>query len=296
MAADLNGYLLNCFIGGETFTAQPDGRRIRNKIELSFGGRDIAIIQKPKIVRENARNYRGKAVETTSIVVRNVRVNEREKVLCLLQGLSHLLSFASCSEVALYRWEHQDSPPLSEGRSVVARTGFVRPVFDLYDGGAIRTYLERVWQHYFKLEQSRQLREAIHLFVLSKIRGLPLELELATMFILLENLKSTHAREQGYRFDQGYYRKPSGKAWGFKALLSEMFVKVGMPQSDLSAIVHLRNEIVHSGISQTSYEHQQNIYDKSQDLVREYLLRLLGYTGDFRLYSGRGMTVKQIRV
>lgn len=120
MAADFYGYLLNCFIVGETFTAQPDGRLIRNKIELSFGGRDIVIIQKPKFIREKARDYRGRTVETTTVAVRNVRVGERESVLDLMEGLSYLLSFATYSEVALYRWEHQDSPPLNQGRSVSA--------------------------------------------------------------------------------------------------------------------------------------------------------------------------------
>ena len=90
------------------------------------------------------------------------------------------------------------------------------------------------------------------------------------------------------------YRKASGKKWSFKALLLDMFKQVNMPSPDLSAIVDLRNDIIHSGISQTSGDHQQDIYDNCQDLVREYLLRLLGYTGNFLLYSGRGMTSKRI--
>ncbi len=67
-----------------------------------------------------------------------------------------------------------------------------------------------------------------------------------------------------------------------------------MSSPNLSAIVKLRNEIIHSGISQISFEHQKEIYDNCQDLIREYFLRLLGYTGDFRLYSSHGMTTKRI--
>jgi len=132
------------------------------------------------------------------------------------------------------------------------------------------------------------------MLVLAETRSLPLELKLATMFILLENLKSSFAKEQGYAFRKGYYRKSSGDVWSFEALLSEMFGRVGMSSLDLSAIVDLRNEIIHSGISQTSFEHQFDIYENCQDLIREYLLRLLGYTGEFLLYSGSGMTPKRI--
>lgn len=294
MAADLHGFFLNCFIGGETGTIQSDGRWIRDKIELLFGEYDIMITQRPWVIKAKARDYRGKAVHTTTVVVRNVQVEERETVLELLQGLSFLLSFATCSNVALYGWEHQNSQPAGQRWSVVARMGYFRPPFDIHDGTAIRTYLERVWQGYFKLEETRELRVAIDLFVLAETRSLPLELKLATMFILLENLKSTFANEQSYAFKDGCYRKASGKPWSFKALLFDMFKVVGMSSPNLSAIVNLRNEIIHSGISQTSHDHQEEIYDSCQDLVREYFLRLLDYTGDFRLYSGRGMTPKRI--
>jgi hypothetical protein len=294
VAADLHGYLLNCFIGGETATTQSDGSSIMNRIDLEFGGRDITIIQRPEIIRAKPSEHRGQAVPTTTVVVRNVEIDEREAVLDLLRGLSSLLSFATGSDVALYEWSHQGGEVLGGGWSVVAHMGYFRPPFDIRDGKAIGTYLELVWREYFRLEQTRQLRVAIHMLVLAETRSLPLELKLATMFILLENLKSTFADEQGYPFHDGYYRKASGKVWSFKALLSDMFKKVGMPSPNLSAIVDLRNEIIHSGISQTSFEHQRDIYDNCQDLMREYLLRLLGYTGDFLLYSGCGMTPKRV--
>lgn len=92
MAADLHRLLLNCFIGGETDTVQPDGGPIKNKIELSFGGRDITIIQSPEFVSAKPREHRGSAVETTTVVDRNVEVEDREKVLHLLRGLARGLA------------------------------------------------------------------------------------------------------------------------------------------------------------------------------------------------------------
>lgn len=106
MAADLTGFLLNCFIGGEMCSTQPDGSRVRNRIELSFGGRDITIVQRSEIISASVNEYLGQAIPTTTVVVGNVQAEEREAVLKMLEGLSYLLSFATCSDVALYRWEH----------------------------------------------------------------------------------------------------------------------------------------------------------------------------------------------
>jgi len=176
---------------------------------------------------------------------------------------------------------------------VVAKTAYFRPVLHTLNGHVVKEYLELVWPAYFKLEKLRKLRVAFDYFVSAEALSLPLELKLATMFVLFENLKATFASERGYRFEKGYYRKPSGQRWTFELLLKEMFCKVGMNPS-LDEIIDLRNEIIHSGISQMSYDEQYRIYGKCQDIAREYLLRLLDFSGSFFLYSGRGMTKKTI--
>lgn len=294
MAADLYGFFLNCFIAAETGNVEREDRWYRDTIEVSLGGRDVKIVQRPEVLGENARKYRGQAVPTTTVVVPGVKVAERAEVRELLTGLSYLLSFATSSDVAFYGWSHEEEPRLNERWATVAQTGFFRPAFDLSNGGTVREYLERTWQGYRRLEESRGLRVAIDLYVLAETRTLPDELKLATIFILLENLKSTFADDRGYAFVKGYYTKPSGGRWGFRGLLAEMLADAGMTSPDLKAIVSLRDEIIHSGISRTPRSYQEEIYESCQDLVREYLLRLLGYTGRFRLFSGRGMTSKLI--
>lgn len=249
MAADLHGFFLNCFIEGETFGVEQNGRVYRDTTELSLGRRSIKIVQSPEILRERAQKFRGEAVYTTTIVVRDVEAAERAEVGEMLTGLSFLLSFATSSQVAFYGWSHEEEPRLSERWATVAHTGFIRPVFDLHSGETVRKYLESTWQKYQRLEESRQLRAAIDLYVLSETRSLPDELKLATMFILLENLKSTFASEQGYNFVNEFYIKPSGDRWSFRGLLEEMLQDVGISAADLQAIVNLRNEIIHSGIS-----------------------------------------------
>ncbi len=294
MAADLKGFLSNCFVGGESGSVRSGDRWARNTIDLRFGGREVSIVQKPEALIVSPSKYNGWFVETTTVVVRDVRAEERDEVRELLERLSYLLSFAGCSQVACYGWEHAEDPPLREHWATVARARYFRPTLDIRRGDVVRRYLEGVWPEYFRLEKQRDLRRVVDIFVIAETHGLPLELRLATLFILLENLKSTFAKEQGFPFDGRNYLKPSGRPWSFKGLLSEMVKGVGMRQPDLGPIVDLRNEIVHSGASQTSFEHQNQIYDDCQDIAREYLLRSWSYSGAFRLYAGRGMTTKRI--
>jgi hypothetical protein len=294
MAADLKGFLANCFVGGESGSIQSEGRWVRDTIALRFGGRDVSIVQKPRALILSPSKYNGWFVETTTVVVRDVRAEQRSEVRELLERLSYLLSFAGCSQVACYGWEHAENPPLREHWATVARARYSRPTLDIRRGEVVRCFLEGVWPEYFRLEEGRDLRRVIDLFVIAETHGLPLELRLATLFILLENVKSTYAREQGFAFDGRNYLKSSGRAWSFNGLLSEMLKGVGMRQPDLRPIVDLRNEIVHSGASQTTFEHQDQIYDDCQDIAREYLLRSWGYSGDFRLSAVRGMSTKRI--
>lgn len=271
------------------YTPQPDGGWIRNRLQLSFAGHDVEIVQAPEFINANPADFRGQSIETTEVIVRSVDPAHREGVIEKLRGLAVLLSFITCSQVVLRGWEHSSSEPQAQFWSVVAKIACFRPVLNTINGRVVREYMELVWPAYFKLEKPRKLRVAFDYFVSAEALSLPLELKLATMFVLFENLKATFASELGYRFKNGYYYQPSGKKWSFKSLLQEMFCKVGMNPS-LDEIIALRNEIIHSGISQMSYDEQHRIYGKCQDIAREYLLRLMGFSGSFFLYSGRGMT------
>lgn len=143
------------------------------------------------------------------------------------------------------------------------------------------------------MEEPRALNVVVDYFVSTDSLFLPVELMLATSFILLENLKSTYAKHRGYPYRNGSYRKPDGSSWSFQALLNEMFDSVGM-RADLVDIKTLRNEIIHSGLSQLSFDEQYTIYEKCKELVTEYFLRLIGFSGKFFLYSSSGTRFKHI--
>jgi len=63
-----------------------------------------------------------------------------------------------------------------------------------------------------------------------------------------------------------------------------MFQEVEMNPT-LTPIVELRNDLIHSGLSLKSHNEQTAIYNACQDMIREYILRLLGYTGDYFQFS-----------
>lgn len=294
MTADLKGFFSNCFVGGEVGTVHRDDRWVRDRIDLRLGGRDVSILQKPEGLAMSANRFNGSFVPTTTVIVRGVRSEERSDVRELLERLAYLLSFAGCSEVACYGWEHDDEPPMREHWATVARARFFRPTLAIRQVGVVRGYLEGVWPRYVRLERQRDLRRTIDLFVRAETQGLPLELKLSTLFMLLENFASRYAREAGYAFKRGKWQKPDGERPGLRALLVEMLGGAGMGQPDLRPVVDLRNEIVHSAASEAPYEHQWEIYGRCQDVAREYLLRSWGYSGEFQLYGGRGMGKKLI--
>jgi hypothetical protein len=62
----------------------------------------------------------------------------------------------------------------------------------------------------------------------------------------------------------------------------------------LKPVVALRNEIIHSGLSRKSHTRQWRMYERIQDLVREYLFRLLGYHGEFFTYASGGMATRRV--
>ncbi len=128
---------------------------------------------------------------------------------------------------------------------------------------------------------------------------LPMEMRLLSIFATLECLKDTFARSKKIPYAKGSYRKAAtkpgkpGARYTFENLLVMMLRSVGIRRG-VKRIVSLRNEIIHSGLSRKSYDQQRRMYENAQDLVREYLLRLLKYSGLYFPYAGRGTRVKRL--
>ena len=72
-----------------------------------------------------------------------------------------------------------------------------------------------------------------------------------------------------------------------------MLNEVGMKKG-LKRIIRLRNEIIHSGLSRKSHRAQFTMYEKIHDIIREYLLRLLKYHGNYLIYSSASNTIAKL--
>jgi hypothetical protein len=285
------GHILNCFLSGEVWTGNDEtGAGALNRIPLRIGGTDAELIQGPAFLLGSVSEFEGKQVHTTDLVVPAATPADLPTCLSLLSGIVELLMFATVSEVRRGGYLMPGADPFERSDAVVGVTLHGIPVLELADGANTKRYLESVWPKYVLLRNARRLDIAFEYFVLSQKGGQPLEVKAAITFILLEHLKHTYARSVGYPFENGWnWRrrnaagKPEGRL-GFKILLSEMFGAVGMTPS-LEAAVDLRNELVHSGMTALSFDALHVLLSECQDLAREYLLRLLAYTGPYIPFS-----------
>jgi len=126
------GYFLNCFIGGEKLAPGVAGTW-KNQIEMSFAGYDMLIVQHPETLNANPADFRGQALDTTEVTI-DIRPSNIEDVVEKLRGLATLLSLITCSQVVLRGWECPGANPSANYWSVIASTGYFRPMLQIRDG------------------------------------------------------------------------------------------------------------------------------------------------------------------
>lgn len=289
-SSDYVALLTNCLIAGEEVEDDGNGSKVRSLIRLSLERWDVEIHQRPElIVGPVWSTLRGQNKVTTTATVRAVSPADELAVDQLVQELAELLMFATGSEVGVHGRDYAGGNPSSRRQSVMGEANDLHPVIKTRDGFAVREYLGRVHAGYKAHRSSRKLPEVFHYLSIAGRASLPMEPKLAMLFIVLEQLKHSFALASNYRFIDGYFYlpgapgAPKGKRQGFKALLIAMFNVVGMAPS-VDAIIDLRNEILHSGLSALSIMQQAEEEEKLQAIVREYLLRLIGYCGSY--YTG----------
>jgi len=287
---DFRATLVNALFCGEEWSSQSDGSSVRNLIRLRLGDRNVELIQSPDLVSARWGDFKGRQVDTTQLVIRDLPASDVPEALSLARSVASLLSLATCSEVCVRAYEHADASPSATWWAVVGSAWFFCPTIETADGSCVKLFLESTWKAYLKLREPRKLDVAFEYFVLSQKPGYPIELKLVTAFVLLENLKHTWARQEGYPWIKRRFREKGatetnpGPEVGFKEMLTRMFQAIGMTP-DLELIVSLRNELIHEGVSALSTEEHFEAYAICQDLIREYLLRLLAYRGSFSPYS-----------
>lgn len=292
-------HLANCPMVGEDITQFDDGSWVRNLIHLRLGRARLTLIQDRSLAKGRFSELVGKRMHTTDLVLSNVPVEKTRWAVNLAVDVSWLLSFATMSPVNLFQWSHGNK---GEGWSARDAIQHFRPVVSAADGASIRNLVETCWKRYRALKRVRKLPEVIHYCVQTENPDQPIEYQLLGAFVMLENLKATYARSRSIPFVAGFFRKPSppgtnprrAATYSFKELLEMMFHDANMRPA-LRRLVDVRNEIVHFGLSRRTPGRLVDYYDRVHDLVREYLLRLLGFAGRFSRYSGRGRRTVELR-
>lgn len=291
--ATLRAYLCNCLIGGRSAAEHADGGLRKDTIIWNLNGYDVHLQQKKNIVSGDISKLIGTICYTTDVVAHGVRPKDRQKAMDTVCDLSILLSLVCESRIWPFRWEYFDGRRSYADNPSTGTAQFYRPPLNIRDGDTVHSFVATVWQSYSRVKKKRRIRELVHYLCLMELPENPLQLKLIIAFTILENLKDTWARSRRIPFAGGFFRKVSSppKAnpkkepkYAFEDMLREMLREMKMRRG-LRRIIKLRNDLIHSGLSRRSDRTQFRIYDVCRDIIREYLLRLIGYSGDYHLYS-----------
>jgi len=268
-------FVANCFFTGEQWSPTIGGARILNKITLKLGRYHIEIVRNPENFSLSPSDARGGFHHTCDILVHGVTATTLQRAKALVNEIAELLSFATMSQVAPFGSEFSGS---ISRQSVRGLTLYFRPAIE-QRGTELRRFLEQTWPHYHRLRLRRKLHIVFDYLVTSCTPEQPLEVKLLLSFVALESLKSTYARCAGYTFIKSRWRRNQTSA-GFETLVREMIGQFNMRRS-LAAIIKLRNQIVHHGMSRRPFNSQETTHFDTMDLIREYLLRLLQFKGAY---------------
>jgi hypothetical protein len=288
---DIICYFANLKICGTEYSTNDKGMRTLNRLPFSVDGYDFELVQDSAVLRTQERELIGTFIESTRLYVNNVEP-ENTKVICqIARRLAYMLSLATDSQVRFYRW-HAVNCEEGQRWSVNGVYNYFRPPLCTIETIYLKSFIEGGYATYKQLEEVRTLKVAIELFVTSDALEQPVELRLANIFILLENLKHSYAKNHEYEYIKGAWFK-GGKRIGFKQILIDMFDSVGM-SPEVSGIIKLRNEIIHSGLSEMGGKEKYQVFSVCKELSGEYLFRLMGYQGKFYRHSTNGNQSKML--
>lgn len=289
--ADLHAQIGNFLGCGQELTQYGD-RSVRDTLVVNCGGLQIRLVQREEIALGKVSDFAGGFVESTTAEIAGVEPDGVDHALKVLDRICWLLSFASQSRVVRYSYEYPAGSKRGKARSVIGFANYFRPVIDMRDEKETIHFVESCYDSYVQLERKRKLDVVFDYLVQAERRPQPTEIKLLISFIVLENLKGTFARSSGIPYKKGFFRKLPKPARGsdqysFEELLSLMFKEVRMKKG-LKRVIKLRNEMIHSGISIKSHQWQWKKYEHLQYLIREYILRLLNYRGDYLTFRECG--------
>lgn len=277
--SNLRAYVMNSKVQGESFSEEVDGKVVRDTSVFTCEGQRFVLQTKPE--------------QRAEILVENVGPQQVTATMEAIERICWLLAFATQSQVACYGHNYPDCTPHKLLNSIHRPGQEADHVINPADGAAIRKFVDQTYPQFKALESARSLKVVIDYMLQAARPGLPMECKLVFLSVLLENLKHTYGTQQQYAFRSGKFIDPATNAsLSFKNMMTRMFGAEGMTPS-LKPLVDLRNEVLHTGVASLTHSQQKLQYDAATDLIREYLLRLLDFKGNF-IVSPTGGSVKTI--
>lgn len=293
MAPSLRAYIANCLIGGDEIT-QNGSSWIRDLVSFNIAGTTIRLRQKPEVINGPISALTDRFIETSEATIEGISSEGVAEAKAIIERLCWLLSFAGTCRVIPYGYEYPADSGLRHMQSVSGVARHFRPAFDIQDGSLVKSFVQQTYQRYCELESARKLRVIFDYLAQAEAPGQLMEVRSILSFVALENLKHTYASSK----PEMYIKKPKAAGfkkkektakgyeiqWTLREIVSEMIQDVGM-SSDLTAAIDLRNDLIHSGLASVPFQEQRALYEDVHDLIREYLLRLLGYKGRYSPYA-----------
>jgi hypothetical protein len=295
---------------GEHTTRHKNGGWTRDKTLLKLSGHAVTIKQRKSALKFDNNKWRGKQHGTSTIFVSKVK--SLEEGIAVVDDLCWLLSFAHSSHIQAYHYSYGKK---AQGHGVNGSYNNWRPPF--HSGwGEVSDFVQQAWPQYQKLKATKPLPAFIHMIGSSDLgSGGLLEAQVSASMQCLESIKSYFAISEGSRYQisearNGTFRK-AGKEMPFEQLLKLTLQDVRMTlPSSFKEIKRLRNALVHRGFIRESdaitkfifgaappggmHNAMFGVMEDAQDILREYMLRLLGYKGKWCAYSLKGQPYRTI--
>jgi hypothetical protein len=183
-SGDYIAHLTNCLLRGEEIEDLPDGSWWRSLIRLDLEGFKVGLREYVSVLnRPNWSKLKGQNIFTTEVTIRDIAPADQPKAEAIARYLSELLTFATCSEVAVARFEYAAGNPRGATTATIGHVNYFLPVIDTADGEAVHRFLDAAWAKYGVERDRRNLPAVFHYFALANRDATPVELQLAVLFI-----------------------------------------------------------------------------------------------------------------
>lgn len=288
----LTVHIINCWLKGNEWS-DLGARKIRNRIPLSLGRFNAVLVRTPESYDFTVGEMQDRQVHTTNLEFSDVSHADLKTAKKYAVYVAELLSFALSSQVAVWGFTYEGH---TQTYQVRGKLKYFRPTFGPAQGPEIKSFLEVGLPIYRRLRLRRKLHVIFDYLTTAELSDLPIEIKFLLTAVALESLKTTFAHGAGIPFKSGHFRKVSTPpkpnlsrepTYSFAELVKLMSRAVGMRPST-RRIITLRNYIIHSGTSERPAESISYSFFFTQDIILEYLLRLLGFHGRVHSYREPG--------